>query len=212
MKPVAAEPTNRQQQREQTRTQILQSAVKVFARAGFEAASLADIAADAGVKKALVQYHFSTKEQLWKDAAGHLWHGRNAHLYQLLGDDCDNDPGDRMRKGFTALVEYTRENPQWLWFMFHEAAANGSRLQWLSDNHLRQDYELGEKFILAFQQRGLIKSGSPLHLLHLISGALTYNLLVAPHTQLATGVDLSSEASIAQQVALLQSLLSPQPG
>ena len=51
---------------------------------------------------------------------------------------------------------------------------------------------------------------SPLHLLHLISGALTYNLLVAPQTQLVTGTDLGSEESIAQQVSLLQTLLAPQ--
>ena len=67
------QPTRRQRQRTDTRDQILSAAVKVFARAGFEAASLAAIASEAQVKKALVQYHFSTKEQLWKDAATRLW-------------------------------------------------------------------------------------------------------------------------------------------
>ena len=207
---ASAEPNSRQKQREQTRGQILSAAAKVFARSGFDASSLADIAAQAGVKKALVQYHFSTKEQLWKEAATCLWQGRNAHLAQMIGDNCDDDLGERMRRGFTALVEYTRENPQWLWFMFHEAATKGPRLQWLTDQHLREDYRLGEKFITLFQQRGLIREGSPLHLLHLISGALTYNLLVAPQTQLVTGTDLASEESITRQVELLQSLLAPQ--
>ena len=45
----------RQQQRQQTRTQILDAAIEVFARSGFEATSLAGIAARAGVKKALLQ-------------------------------------------------------------------------------------------------------------------------------------------------------------
>ncbi|NCF17565.1 MAG: TetR family transcriptional regulator [Haliea sp.] len=210
MNTAATEPNSRQKQRDQTRGQILSAAAKVFARSGFDASSLADIAAQAGVKKALVQYHFSTKEQLWKEAATYLWQGRNARLEQLIGDNCDNDLGERMRRGFTALVEYTRENPEWLWFMFHEAAAKGPRLHWLTDHHLREDYRLGEKFITLFQQRGLIREGSPLHLLHLISGALTYNLLVAPQTQLVTGTDLASEESIARQVELLQSLLAPQ--
>ena len=47
-------PTRRQTQRKETHDQILAAAVKVFARAGFEAASLAAIAREAGVKKALV--------------------------------------------------------------------------------------------------------------------------------------------------------------
>ena len=210
MKSAYNDLTSRQIQREKTRAQILSGAVKVFARSGFDAASLAEIGEVAGVKKALVQYHFTTKEQLWKAAASHLWEDRNAHLDKLIGKGCDGDLWSRMRRGFTALVEYTRENPEWLWFMFHEGAAKSSRLQWLSSHYLENDYRLGERFITLFQQRGLIREGSSLHLLHLISGALTYNLLVAPQTHLVTGVNLASEESIAQQVELLQALLAPQ--
>jgi TetR/AcrR family transcriptional regulator len=210
MNTAQPEPTSRQRQREQTRSQILAAAVKIFARSGFEAASLADIAKEAGVKKALVQYHFSTKEQLWKDAATRLWTARNSRLSDIVNDNCTEDLTTKMRNGFTSLVEFTRENPEWLWFMFHEAALKGPRLQWLIDNFLRDDYRLGEKFVRQFQQYGAMRDGSPLHLLHLISGALTYNLLVAPQTQQVTGIDLASEDSIAQQVALLQALLAPQ--
>jgi AcrR family transcriptional regulator len=209
MSTTQPELNSRQRQREHTRSQILEAAVKVFARSGFEAASLADIAKEASVKKALVQYHFSTKEQLWRDAATHLWTERNARLADVVETSSD-DAGATMRRGFTALVEFTRENPEWLWFMFHEAAVNGDRLQWLIDNFLREDYRLGELFVSQFQSEGLMREGSPLYLLHLISGALTYNLLVAPQTLRVTQTDLSSEESIAQQVALLQSLLSPQ--
>ena len=201
--------TSRQRQRQRTRARILGSAVKVFARAGFEAASLAEIAREAGVKKALVQYHFSTKEQLWKDAATRLWSERNSRLSEALANERGDDLSGKMRQAFTTLVEFTRENPEWLWFMFHEAAVNGPRLQWLIDSFLRDDYHLGEDFIRQFQAQGVMRDGSPLHLLHLISGALTYNLLVAPQTQQVTGVDLASADSIAQQVALLQGLLSP---
>lgn len=204
-----AQPTHRQQQREQTRSQILLAAVKVFARAGFEAASLAKIASEAGVKKALVQYHFATKEQLWKDAATYLWTERNARLERVIATSGDNDPNANMRRGFTTLVEFTRENPQWLWFMFHEAAANGERLEWLIDNFLREDYRLGEHFVKEFQANGQMREGEPLYLLHLISGALTYNLLVAAQALRVTGTDLASEESISRQVALLQSLLAP---
>jgi len=204
------EPTRRQRQRKQTCDQILAAAVKVFARSGFEAASLADIAREAGVKKALVQYHFSTKEQLWKDAATRLWTERNSRLSDALANECGENLTTKMRQGFTTLVEFTRENPEWLWFMFHEAAGNGPRLQWLIDNFLREDYRLGEAFVSQFQAHGVMRDGSPLHLLHLISGALTYNLLVAPQTRQVTGVDLASEQSIAEQVSLLQTLLAPQ--
>ncbi len=207
-----ATPTARQRQREQTRSRILAAAIAVFARSGFDAASLADIARQAGVKKALVQYHFSTKDRLWREAASRLWNERNQRMADIIATSDVSDADTSMRRGFTALVEFTRENPEWLWFMFHEAAANGERLQWLIDNFLRDDYRQGEQFVRQFQASGQMREGPPLYLLHLISGALTYNLLVAPATLRGTGTDLASEESIAQQVSLLQSLLVPPRG
>lgn len=204
-----AEPTTRQRQREHTRSQILEAASQVFSRAGFDAASLADIATAAGVKKALVQYHFSTKDQLWRDTAAHIWDQRNQFMADRLADATCGDALASMRQGFTALVEFTHQRPHWLWFMFHEAAAGGERQQWLVEHCLRRDYQTGETFVKEFQAQGLIRRGSPLHLLHLISGALTYNLLVAPSTLMATGLDLGSRESIDEQVTLLQELLAP---
>lgn len=206
---TSSEPNSRQRQREQSRRQILTAAAQVFARSGFEAASLADIARRAGVKKALVQYHFSTKEQLWKDAAAFTWAQRNEHLADHLSINGEDLPQERMREGFTALVEFTRGNPNWLWFMFHEAAAASDRLDWLIEHCMRRDYVLGEEFVRQFQSQGLIREGSPIHLLHLISGALTYNLLVAPCTLKVTGINLAEEQQIAEQVALLSQLLRP---
>lgn len=208
-KPTPGESSSRQRQREQTRRQILSAAAQVFARAGYEAASLADIASRAGVKKALVQYHFSTKQQLWQDAAVFTWTERNDFMAEYLSVNTDRSPMDDMRKGFTALVEFTRENPNWLWFMFHEAAAKSERLDWLIEHCMRKDYILGEEFVRQFQQHGLIRQGTPIHLLHLISGALTYNLLVAPSTLKVTGINLADEDQIAEQVSLLSELLRP---
>lgn len=202
-------PNARQRQREQTRCTILDAAMGIFARAGFDAASLAEIAAAAGVKKALIQYHFTTKEQLWQQTAAHIWQSRNNYLRNTLDEAPAGDDLAAMRLGFRALVEFTRSQPHWLWFMFHEAAAGGERHEWLIQHCLRDDYHAGEAFVREFQARGLIRPGSPLHLLHLISGALTYNLLVAPSTLQVTGLDLGSQDSIDAQVTLLQELLAP---
>jgi AcrR family transcriptional regulator len=49
-----------------TRETILAAALDVFAEKGFDGTSIADIAAVAQVPKSLLQYHFGTKEELWK--------------------------------------------------------------------------------------------------------------------------------------------------
>ena len=138
--------TSRQQQREHTRGQILEAAIRVFAQSGFEAASLADIAQRAGVKKALVQYHFATKDQLWREAADRIWQERNGCM-EIYFAETGEDPMGGLRAAFTALVAFTRERPQWLWFMFHEAASDSDRLDWLVEHWLKRDYLTGESFV-----------------------------------------------------------------
>lgn len=213
MPAAQAQNSSRQKQREQTQKRILMAAIDIFAEAGFEASSLADIAKRATVKKALVQYHFSTKDRLWQAAATHIWTERNKHLAGFVigaaSDQSSADPQSRMRNAFLAVVKFTREKPQWLWFMFHEGAVNGERLQWLIDNFIGEDYTQGQTFVRDYQARGLIRAGSPLQLINLISGALTYNLLVAPQTYRATDKDMTSEKALSEQVDLLLDMLAP---
>ena len=63
----------REKQKHQTQQRILHAAIEGFAEYGFDGCSLAEIARRSNSKKALVQYHFGSKEELWKQAIGHLW-------------------------------------------------------------------------------------------------------------------------------------------
>ncbi|GAA1570445.1 TetR/AcrR family transcriptional regulator [Kribbella hippodromi] len=53
-----------QELRERSRERILTAALETFAAKGYEAASISDITAAAGVSRGLVAYYFGTKEQL----------------------------------------------------------------------------------------------------------------------------------------------------
>ncbi|WP_427885790.1 TetR/AcrR family transcriptional regulator [Kribbella sp. GL6] len=53
-----------QEARERSRERILAAALEVFAAKGYEAASISEITAAAGVSRGLVSYYFATKEQL----------------------------------------------------------------------------------------------------------------------------------------------------
>ncbi|WP_159992616.1 TetR family transcriptional regulator C-terminal domain-containing protein [Roseomonas sp. 18066] len=58
-------PGRRAQQRQQRLAQILGAAEQIFATSGFEGASMAAIAAEAGLPKANLHYYFGTKEALY---------------------------------------------------------------------------------------------------------------------------------------------------
>ena len=225
MAAATASSNQRRQQRDQTRQQILKAAAQVFALRGFAAASMAEIAEHAQLKKALIQYHFETKDNLWKAAVEQLWQQRDRLMPRYLGggnshaavqDSTHNSDGCRsdgchseyeLRSIFSALVRFSHHHPEWMALVFREASNPGPRLNWLIDNFLRSDLARGTEFIEQAQRDRLLPAGCPLQLLHLISGALSYNLLVAPMTRRATGVNLASEQSISEQVELLLGLL-----
>ena len=56
--------TVNQELRERSRERILAAALEVFAAKGYEAASISQITAQAGVSRGLVAYYFGTKEEL----------------------------------------------------------------------------------------------------------------------------------------------------
>ena len=69
-------PTTRRQTRQVNESAILRAAERVFARAGFEGATMADIADEAGLPKANLHYYFGAKRALYRavlDAVLHDW-------------------------------------------------------------------------------------------------------------------------------------------
>jgi len=56
--------TNRQQQAEETRNRLIDSALRVFSTKGFAASTTKDIAKEAGVTDGLIYHYFSSKEDL----------------------------------------------------------------------------------------------------------------------------------------------------
>lgn len=55
-----------QQRKEQTRAKILGAAVTVFARYGYEAATIDEITAECGISKGALYVHFASKEDLFR--------------------------------------------------------------------------------------------------------------------------------------------------
>jgi AcrR family transcriptional regulator len=55
-----------QQRKEETQTRILEAAYRVFARRGYEAATVEEITAECGIAKGALYTHFASKEELFR--------------------------------------------------------------------------------------------------------------------------------------------------
>lgn len=189
-------PNSRQQQREDTRERILTAASRLFALRGYEGSSIGAIANAAGVKKALVQYHFGTKQALWESTINRLWALRNQGLSSYQPGGQSKEQAALLQAIYDQITQATHAQPQWLQILFNEAAKPGPRLAWLVENHIRRDFEQGLAFIRHAQQDKLMPDSNALDLLLLLSGALTYVLMVAPVTERVTGEDFTQPARL----------------
>lgn len=93
---------------ERTRARIMESATELFARSGFHAVSLRDIAAHAGLTHAGLLHHFPGKEALLLEVLSHRDQVDAQSLFPgiLRPDAPEPEPAERLRR----LVEVVARN------------------------------------------------------------------------------------------------------
>lgn len=92
--------------------QILTEAARIFARKGYEGASMRDIAEACGISKSLLYHHFTSKEEIYSRVAV----GATKELYQFVVEHVPADvaPTQKIRAFMVATAEYFRRH-RWAW-------------------------------------------------------------------------------------------------
>ena len=93
-----------------TRARILAAALAEASRAGLQKASVAGIAARAGVAIGNLHYHFGSRRALLRELMGALVSDLITRLHAIDADD-GADFFERQRAGLLAYLEYLRANP-----------------------------------------------------------------------------------------------------
>lgn len=115
-------PPRRRLTGEERRTGILDAALAVFSKSGYHAASIDDIAREAGVSKALIYEHFASKQELYGDLIA-----RNAReLTQrlaaaLVGLELESSAA-RLAAGLDAFFAFVEERRDAWRMLFRDAA------------------------------------------------------------------------------------------
>jgi AcrR family transcriptional regulator len=137
------------------RQNILLSAEKLFAKYGFHAVSIRDIADDAGVPLALVGYHFGNKQQLYRAIFEH-WSGMLAERLQALERvmSARGVAPDRLAhlvEAFIAPVVRLRASPEGEYYAL--LMTRGLTLQSEEEDQIIREFfdPLAQAFIRAFQ-------------------------------------------------------------
>jgi AcrR family transcriptional regulator len=103
----------RRLRRPQRREQILTAATEAFARSGFAATSLDDIAAQAGITRVLLYRHFDSKTDLYQAVLDRMCARLEAHVDQPVGGFTD--------ASIDGLLEAAVESPAGFRLLFQHA-------------------------------------------------------------------------------------------
>lgn len=111
---------------EATREALLAAATEVFAERGFDGARVDAIAARAGVNKAMIHYHFGSKEGLYRAiVASTLGHA----LERLGAITAERRPAaERLRAFIESFAEIALRRPSFPTMMVDEAISGGRHL------------------------------------------------------------------------------------
>ena len=121
-----------------SRRQILDAAIRVFARRGYIGASIGEIAAEAGFSKGAVYWNFASKEELFFALLDELDERLRALIYFSARAPADKDIATELSRGVSTVLEGARD----VVLLFHEYSALAVRDPKLSARYAERNARL----------------------------------------------------------------------
>lgn len=122
----------REQQKQKTRQDILQAAIAVFSKWGYEGGSFREITAICGAKRALILYHYESKEVLWRDAVVEVEQRFSGAFRDIYQPNAASDDRARIEYVLNCFVQALINVPEYGMIFLREGVSDGPRMDWLA--------------------------------------------------------------------------------
>ncbi len=165
-----------------TRAALIEAATHEFSVHGFDGASTRAIARRAGVHQPQINYHFSSKLELWRAAVDSLFaelHDETRHSMQGV-----REGREALKVAICAFVRHAARRPELNRIMVHESGASSDRLDWLVDTHVRGRFAAVSTIWEPLRASGEVIDVDSLTAFYLILGGGTLLYTNAPEARL----------------------------
>ena len=132
-------PSRNPPKQRRTRQRLLQEAVRLFSECGFDAVSVNQIVAAAGVNKRMVYHYFGSKEGIFQAALEEVYARIQSIKFGVI--DRESTPREKLARLLETTFAFLRENPKFMQLLLWENLGNGRRAA-------KQDHTLGKNLIL----------------------------------------------------------------
>jgi AcrR family transcriptional regulator len=151
------------------RAQLIEVGRAVFAKHGFEATSVEEIADKAGVSKPVVYEHFGGKEGLYAVIVDR----EMEYVVRRISESISTGtPRERVERAALAFLTYVKDHPDGFAVLTHDtpvASARGGMSSLLNDVAER----VGEVFAASFKSAGYDAKAAPIYA-HALIGMVTF--------------------------------------
>lgn len=193
-----------------TKSNLLKAAISVFGNHGYSGGSVRQIANVANTNIGAIKYHYGSKENLWKEAVTYLFEALGASIMQDAHAWPSMSPRERVVNSTRNYIQFCAKYPELNRIILSETIQNGSRMQWLAENHVKLFIERSAEWMTLAQENGIYpKDISVLNLVFISMSVSQYLFLMAPFVEHAVGIDVFKENQIEKHIdAVVKLLLS----
>jgi AcrR family transcriptional regulator len=179
-----------------TRERILDAALDVFAERSFDGAGTREIALRSGVTQPLLNYHFSTKVELWRAAVDRLFALLTATLSARIEGLRGVDDVTTTRLIVREFIFFSARHPELHRIITGECKTDTSRMDWMVERHIRPLYEDTVARFTRLIEQGDVSSIAPAHLYYILTGAGPTMFVLGPECRRLTGLDPTADEVI----------------
>ena len=171
------------------RDRILDAALDLFSELSYDGATTREIAARAGVTQPLLHYHFSSKDELWCAAVDRIFAELNEALSGRAQGLRGVDDLTVAKLLIREFVGFCAAHPQLHRIITQECKADGPRMDWLVERHVRPVYEQTTALLDGLVAAGHLPDFPAAHLYYILTGAAPTMFVLGPECRRLTGLD-----------------------
>lgn len=199
-------PRRRRAGSDELRERLIDAALAEFSQNGFEGASTRAIAARADAHQPQINYHFDSKDALWRAAVDHVMAEFDVMFADIDLSDARTSMADIIRR----LVRFAAEYPELHRIMMQEGTNDTDRVRWLVEAHIRPRSELALQFWEDAVAAGVAAPVGSGMFHYLLVGSATLPFANAPEARLLLGVEPTDPAMVDEYADALVAVLLPE--
>jgi TetR/AcrR family transcriptional regulator len=156
-----------------TRDAVFNASATLFSAKGFDGVSVDDIAALAGVNKAMIYYHFADKAALYRAVVADMLTAVGASVTEIVATDAT--PPRKLDRFIEQFVRHADKRPWFPMLMMREMAEGAPRLDLQTLGHIREVFVGFGRIINEGQKAGVFRPINPILAYTSIVGPLVMN-------------------------------------